>query len=529
MSEPWTVWLVAADTAADQLRQGHMRRGGHGRLQVWDGTQWCDLIPESAVGRPAVDQSGSPVLRSDVLVDHTVRGLLAYNSDRQAQEAAADGGTVLVFVEAQRLAGLEAAQSAAQRHLAERNEALALLDERTRRVIEVEAERDAARTAAHGHELNVLELVGKLNRIRQARAHTCGIGYHEGGCDFDLAGFVDQVDEVLAAPPTGSTALQQAEARIAELTTDLEEARGRLYRAHDALTRITDADDDVFTTLESTVEYIVTGWRRMDKDAEEAIRLADQRGERLADLEAFANIAQRWARGAISGDLLANAALALNAVETPNATVSTTDAGMAGSVDAAAGVRSLVVSPDEYVSFDGLPFTVSFQNVRGDTWRKRLVVVPRCIEAGSAAEDPHNGTGDPVPAKLDLTFGRLSEINGRRCQRWHPGFPNDAWTGADWANAMQGEAGEAGNVVKKLRRAELNTQGALDPTVAVLRDQLGDEIADTVIYADLLAQYYGLDLAVCIARKFNAVSEREGFPERLALLAAPGARETTNA
>lgn len=114
-----------------------------------------------------------------------------------------------------------------------------------------------------------------------------------------------------------------------------------------------------------------------------------------------------------------------------------------------------------------------------------------------------------------LTFDQVSKTNRARCQRWHPGFPADSWTGADWSNAMQGEAGEAGNVVKKLRRAELNTRGALDPSVETLRQQLGDELADTVIYADLLAQFYGLDLASCVARKFNAVSAREGFPERL--------------
>lgn len=49
-------------------------------------------------------------------------------------------------------------------------------------------------------------------------------------------------------------------------------------------------------------------------------------------------------------------------------------------------------------------------------------------------------------------YGML-EINRRRCERWHPGFPHDpgGWSGADWSNAMCGEAGEAANVVKKLR------------------------------------------------------------------------------
>lgn len=116
-----------------------------------------------------------------------------------------------------------------------------------------------------------------------------------------------------------------------------------------------------------------------------------------------------------------------------------------------------------------------------------------------------------------LTFERLALVNRKRCARWHPGFPNDddAWTGADWSNAMQGEAGEAGNVVKKLRRAETGLKGKLDPSYEALLDKLAEELADTIAYADLLATYYGIDLAEAVIRKFNAVSEREGFPERL--------------
>ena len=41
------------------------------------------------------------------------------------------------------------------------------------------------------------------------------------------------------------------------------------------------------------------------------------------------------------------------------------------------------------------------------------------------------------------------------------------------------------------------------------------ELADTVAYADLLAQYYGIDLGRAVREKFNHVTERAGFPERL--------------
>lgn len=122
-----------------------------------------------------------------------------------------------------------------------------------------------------------------------------------------------------------------------------------------------------------------------------------------------------------------------------------------------------------------------------------------------------------------LTFDEVSTINRARCARWHPGYPGYAyaeglavWTGADWSNAMCGEAGEAANVVKKLRRIESGAdRGPDDPDEATLRQMLADEIGDVYAYLDLLAGHYGIDMAEAIASKFNRVSERQGFPERI--------------
>lgn len=122
---------------------------------------------------------------------------------------------------------------------------------------------------------------------------------------------------------------------------------------------------------------------------------------------------------------------------------------------------------------------------------------------------------------MDLTFDQVSETNRKRAERWHPGFPMDGWTGADWSNAMQGEAGEAGNVVKKLRRLEFGLVQAADDNGPDLLSKLSTEIGDTFLYLDLLAQFYGLNLADCVARTFNRVSVREGFPERLPLAEEP--------
>lgn len=121
-----------------------------------------------------------------------------------------------------------------------------------------------------------------------------------------------------------------------------------------------------------------------------------------------------------------------------------------------------------------------------------------------------------------LDLATLAETNAARCRRWHPDG-SEPWTLADWSNAMCGEAGEAANVIKKLRRLETGTAQPTSPDDRrVLAKQAGLEIADTVIYADLLAQeltrrYGGYDLSNLIVTKFNAVSHREGFPEQLAL------------
>lgn len=102
-----------------------------------------------------------------------------------------------------------------------------------------------------------------------------------------------------------------------------------------------------------------------------------------------------------------------------------------------------------------------------------------------------------------LSFEDLSRANLERCEdAFHP---LDAWSPTDWACAMAGEVGEACNLVKKLRRG--------DEGIDV--EAIGRELADVVIYADLLAQRLGLDLGAEVIAKFNAVSDRVGSSVRL--------------
>lgn len=111
-----------------------------------------------------------------------------------------------------------------------------------------------------------------------------------------------------------------------------------------------------------------------------------------------------------------------------------------------------------------------------------------------------------------LTFIRLREANLLRCRgTWHD---ENEWTLTDWATAAAGEMGEACNVVKKLRRVSSDTDYSLDQS-ADLREALADEIADTVIYLDLLAARAGFSLAGIIRKKFNETSEKVGSEVRL--------------
>jgi len=136
-----------------------------------------------------------------------------------------------------------------------------------------------------------------------------------------------------------------------------------------------------------------------------------------------------------------------------------------------------------------------------------------------------------------LDFAELRRQNAARLVHWHGAV--DAWSLADWSNAMCGEAGEAANVVKKLRRIETHlwwqqsyaddassTPGVVDLTAGqarlALTRLLAGELADVVCYADLLAHKAGIDLGAVVIDKFNKVSIAQGFPE---LLGRPAVRE----
>jgi NTP pyrophosphatase (non-canonical NTP hydrolase) len=115
---------------------------------------------------------------------------------------------------------------------------------------------------------------------------------------------------------------------------------------------------------------------------------------------------------------------------------------------------------------------------------------------------------------LPLSFPLLRLANVRRCEQvFHP---LDEWSITDWATAMAGECGEACNEVKKLRRLD-GADASQDKPQARdrLREKIAHELADLVIYADLLAARLGIDLGDAVVEKFNEVSAKRDSTVRL--------------
>lgn len=93
----------------------------------------------------------------------------------------------------------------------------------------------------------------------------------------------------------------------------------------------------------------------------------------------------------------------------------------------------------------------------------------------------------------DLSLQKLHNLNVLRCKElWH-GI--DEWSPEEWLMCLTGEVGELASKLKHRRRGE-----------AVPQREVGEELADILIYLDLLAASLRLDLAAETIRKFNLTS-----------------------
>jgi NTP pyrophosphatase (non-canonical NTP hydrolase) len=116
------------------------------------------------------------------------------------------------------------------------------------------------------------------------------------------------------------------------------------------------------------------------------------------------------------------------------------------------------------------------------------------------------------PSRL-LTFEEFRRANVARCLKWHPaGIAS--WSPSDWLTAITGELGELASLLKMRNRERDGLPGnKFSPT----DKQVADELADVLTYLDLLAAALGVDLGRAAVEKFNEVSARVGFPDRIDL------------
>ena len=101
-----------------------------------------------------------------------------------------------------------------------------------------------------------------------------------------------------------------------------------------------------------------------------------------------------------------------------------------------------------------------------------------------------------------LTFQRLSEVNLDRCIDVFRQSLD--WTHSEWATAMAGKSSAARSLIRRSRLGE-----DIAPSYIV------KELAELVIYADLLATRLGLSLGACVRDRFNEVSEQREYDTRL--------------
>lgn len=111
-----------------------------------------------------------------------------------------------------------------------------------------------------------------------------------------------------------------------------------------------------------------------------------------------------------------------------------------------------------------------------------------------------------------LTFNTLRQANVKRLplfknkhgEHAHSQPDGSDWSDAEWLQAVVGELGEYANLRKKLQRGDISEDEA--------KQLLADELADVVIYLDILAFRLGINLGEAVMSKWNRTSEKIGAP-----------------
>lgn len=113
--------------------------------------------------------------------------------------------------------------------------------------------------------------------------------------------------------------------------------------------------------------------------------------------------------------------------------------------------------------------------------------------------------GFDVLRKANLA--RMPEFKNAHGEPAHSEPDGSDWTPAQWLQALLGELGEYANKRKKFERGDISE--------AQFRHYACKELADVMIYLDILSYQLGIDLAMATAEKFNLVSDRIGCQVKL--------------
>lgn len=102
-----------------------------------------------------------------------------------------------------------------------------------------------------------------------------------------------------------------------------------------------------------------------------------------------------------------------------------------------------------------------------------------------------------------LTFKELELACRDRTAIWQPDGVSLEYRGLE----LGGEAGEAQNAIKKLCRLRYGIVGGEDTLELV-----AEELADTIISAQAIANDLGIDMAEAVRNKFNKTSREKSIP-----------------
>lgn len=99
---------------------------------------------------------------------------------------------------------------------------------------------------------------------------------------------------------------------------------------------------------------------------------------------------------------------------------------------------------------------------------------------------------------------RLPEFKNNQGNTAHSKDDGSDWSPAQWLQAVVGELGEYANIRKKVER------GDFDGKADEAQQMMADELADVVVYLDILAFQLNINLGRAVMEKWNRTSKKVG-------------------